>query len=668
MRSSFWVIWLAAVVMSCGQPTLISCPPGEQPCGNACVDLSTDNAHCGSCEQTCGAGATCSAGVCMGMSNACAVSNGGCSADAFCMDIGGTPQCLCKPGFTGSGEVCNACTTCGSGDFASAPCGPLNDTVCTTCSPACLDSHWESAPCGGMSDRVCSPCSPCGPGSYIATFCGGTQDTVCAACGTNCMICNGPGASCQQCEPGFTLTNGVCNPPICGNGLLEGTEMCDDGDLDPGDGCSDQCMVEAGFYCFGGAPTKCRAGNCVADSLTALPLGSDFVLDGAGTATTAGITFSQRSTIRTAVDVAYPILIEADVVYSGNDVTYAGARGPGTRDNANADEPTDTLRARLTSSSGLMQLVESTNTIDQGTNAGFTPTAGMPYRIRYVDDGLSASIEWFNLMNPFEGGIVGTQSSFHGNGDRAFVGGGDQGGITMSNLRVCSAEMLPVTSGLVARYSAIPSWTVNRDGFNTVSQWLDISGNANHLAASGLGPIFGQGYINLSRPGLNFQGAAQLATNAFNLTTAVTVFAVIHHNSPAQWGAIAHHGSRDMDWSMEQSGDTGDANTLHWQTNNDNVNVDVTLAPNTDYVMTGRLGSNQRYFSATAFSGTSPAAVSFTDASQSITAGSKQLFVGTSDNNEASNAFIGELVYFDRALDDAERDAVIAYLRRLWQP
>jgi cysteine-rich repeat protein len=598
------------------------------------------------------------------MNDACFVNNGGCSPDAFCMDIGGAPACLCKPGFFGNGQTCNTCTACGVGEFASTSCTPTSDAVCSTCGPQCQKGKFESQPCGGNSDRVCTMCSQCPAGFYIDVYCTPAQDTMCAACGANCELCFGPGASCQQCAPGYTLVNGVCNPPMCGNGILEGTEMCDDGNVDPGDGCSDQCMVEAGFYCFGNGPTTCRAGNCVVDPLTALPLTNAFALDGAGTASTAGITFTQRSTIRTAADVAYPILIEADVVYSGNDITFAGARGPGTRDGANADEPTDTLRARL-ASSGLMQLVEATNTVAQGKQASFTPTPGVTYRIRYVDDGLTASIEWFNVTNPFDGDVLGVQSSFHGAGDRAFIGSDNA---TMSNLRVCSAEPLPVTSGLVARYSAIPSWTVVRDGLDMVSQWQDTSGSANHLDAMGLGPIFGQGFINNTRPGVSFQGATQLFTAAFPLTTEVTVFAVIHHNTPAQWGAIAHHGRRDTDWSMEQSGDTGDPNTLHWQTNNDNVNVNVTLTSNTDYVMTGRLGNNMRYFSATAFSGTSPTPASFTDASQTITAGNKSLFVGSSDNNEASNAFIGELVYFNRALSDAERDSVIAYLRRLWQP
>lgn len=665
------LIWLAAVIacgiVACAQPTLVSCPPGELPCGNACVDVAADNANCGACGRSCAADATCMAGMCMSTTiDACAVGNGGCSADAFCMDIGGIAQCLCKPGFTGTGQTCSPCTMCGSGDFTSTPCSPTSDSVCSPCSQGCLDTHYVSQSCGGNSDLVCTPCTQCGPGKYASMLCNGMQDTVCGDCAANCVQCAGP-SQCFQCDVGYTLSEGMCNPPMCGNGILEGTEACDDNNPNAGDGCSDQCMVEVGSYCFGEGPSKCRAGACVASALTTAPSG-DFVLDGTGTASASGFMFTTRSTIRTAQNVAYPILIEVDVVYSGSDITFAGARGPGTRDATNSDEPTDTLRARLTQSSGLMQLVEGTNTIAAGTNAGFTPALGVPYRVRYVDDGLTASVEWFNLTNLAQGAAVAVQSSFHGMGDRAFVGGGDSSGVTMRNLRVCSAPMLPVTAGLVARYSAIPSWTIVSDPLMGVSQWQDGSGNGNHLTAPGAGPVFGAGYINLQRPGLSFSGATQLVSAAFALTTEVTVFAVIHHNTPANWGAIAHHGSRDADWSMEQNADSGDPNTLHWQTNNDNVNVNLTLASNTSYVMTGRLGNNLRYFSATAFSGSSPAGVSFTDVSQSISAGSKQLFVGTSDNNEASNAFIGDIVYFNRALSDVERDAVIAYLRGLWQP
>jgi cysteine-rich repeat protein len=42
----------------------------------------------------------------------------------------------------------------------------------------------------------------------------------------------------------------------CGNGLLDGTEACDDMDTESGDGCSDACTVEAGYVCSG-APSIC---------------------------------------------------------------------------------------------------------------------------------------------------------------------------------------------------------------------------------------------------------------------------------------------------------------------------------------------------------------------------------------------------------------------------
>ncbi len=662
-----YVLW--CLVVACVQPTFVSCPQGESVCGSVCTDLAFDNDNCGACGNACGTDSTCGSGGCVPTIPAvCLTNNGGCSADAFCMDIGGTAQCLCKPGFSGTGQQCAACSMCDSTQFQSAPCMPTTDTICTACTAACDDSHYESQLCGPLDDRVCTPCSGCAPGQYIAAFCSGSLDTACASCETGCVGCSGPGATCFACDLGFVLSAGSCVPTVCANGVVEPGEQCDDGDVVAGDGCSDQCQVEAGSYCFGEALSVCRPGSCMVDAATAIPLGADFALDGAGTASASGVTFSQRSTIRTTADVEYPILIEADVIYAGNDITFVGARGPGTRDGAASDEPTDTLRARLTQGTGDVELVEAGATVIASTTASFTPTPGVPYRVRFVDDGLVASIEWFNLTNPGEGVALAMSSSFHGGADRAFVGGGDMGNLTVANIRVCSAPTLPVATGLVARYSAIPSWTAVRDGGNNVTTWSDISGNAHDLAVNGTSPVFSPGLINAQRVALDFSGGARLSSAAFALTTDVTVFAVIHLHTPApaQWGAIAHHGSRDGDWSMEQSGFSGDANTFHWQTNNDNANLDLALAPDTSYIMTGRFDGNARYFSATTFTGTSPTPVSIVDASHTITAGSKQLFVGTSDANEASNAFIAELVYYNRALSDLERDAVIDYLRRMW--
>src|SRR5690606_23062326 len=38
-------------------------------------------------------------------------------------------------------------------------------------------------------------------------------------------------------------------PDGCGNGLLGQHEECDDGNLTAGDGCSPECVLEAGFAC-----------------------------------------------------------------------------------------------------------------------------------------------------------------------------------------------------------------------------------------------------------------------------------------------------------------------------------------------------------------------------------------------------------------------------------
>ncbi|GEM_PF-2569210 len=44
--------------------------------------------------------------------------------------------------------------------------------------------------------------------------------------------------------------------PLCGNGVITGTETCDDGNTTAGDGCSSTCMEETGWDCVG-SPSLC---------------------------------------------------------------------------------------------------------------------------------------------------------------------------------------------------------------------------------------------------------------------------------------------------------------------------------------------------------------------------------------------------------------------------
>ena len=65
-------------------------------------------------------------------------------------------------------------------------------------------------------------------------------------CNASCAVevgflCSGEPSSCSE---------------ICGDGLVVGSETCDDGGTTPGDGCSASCAVEAGYQCAG-QPSIC---------------------------------------------------------------------------------------------------------------------------------------------------------------------------------------------------------------------------------------------------------------------------------------------------------------------------------------------------------------------------------------------------------------------------
>lgn len=69
---------------------------------------------------------------------------------------------------------------------------------------------------------------------------------------------DGCSASCSV-EPGYTCTGqpSVCTrPPVCGNGFMEGSEQCDDGNRTNLDGCSSACAIERGYAC-NGQPSVC---------------------------------------------------------------------------------------------------------------------------------------------------------------------------------------------------------------------------------------------------------------------------------------------------------------------------------------------------------------------------------------------------------------------------
>ncbi|MDH3610288.1 MAG: PQQ-dependent sugar dehydrogenase [Nitrosopumilus sp.] len=97
---------------------------------------------------------------------------------------------------------------------------------------------------------------------------------------------SGDGCSdvCQE-ESGWTCTGepSVCTEdPVCGDGVIEGTETCDDSDTNSGDGCSDVFQEESGWTCTGEPSVCCIGDQTVVDGVCTDPecVGDQTVVDG----------------------------------------------------------------------------------------------------------------------------------------------------------------------------------------------------------------------------------------------------------------------------------------------------------------------------------------------------------------------------------------------------
>jgi cysteine-rich repeat protein len=84
-----------------------------------------------------------------------------------------------------------------------------------------------------------APAQVCGNGVREGTEAcddGGTANND--GCSSTCTV-----------ETGWSCPGGTACAPICGDGLKKGTEACDDGNTTPADGCSATCQVEPGYSC-----------------------------------------------------------------------------------------------------------------------------------------------------------------------------------------------------------------------------------------------------------------------------------------------------------------------------------------------------------------------------------------------------------------------------------
>jgi uncharacterized delta-60 repeat protein len=119
----------------------------------------------------------------------------------------------------------------------------------------------------------------------------------------------------------FDLLVGRYDASTCGNGLTEGAEECDDGDLESGDGCDANCTVTA---CGNGIITTgedCEGGDCCTAACAFAAGGTPCTAD------TNGCTDDQCDAAGACTHPANSAPCDDGSVCTGNDVCSAGTCG-----------------------------------------------------------------------------------------------------------------------------------------------------------------------------------------------------------------------------------------------------------------------------------------------------------------------------------------------------
>ena len=701
-----------------GSRTCSACPTGYSGTGaTGCADIDECAVANGGCDPlatctntagsymcgACPAGYTGTGATGCTDIDECATNNGGCDLLTTCTNTGGSWTCgACPAGYSGTGTTgcvdvdecasnnggCDLLTTC-TNTVGSRTCGACPAGYSGTGATGCADVNECATSNGGcdllttctntVGSRTCGAC----PAGYTGT--GATSCVDINECTTN----NGGCDALTTCtNTGGSRTCGNCPAGYTGTGAAGCISITDCATNNGGCDALTTCTSAGGVLTCGACPagyTGTGASGCVrnrTDCYQVLELGEGsgdglYTIDPDGSGSSAPVQVYCDMT-----DGGWTEIFDQDTGISGAYLSAATWRAGVTNTAPNAGQwsilnrvaefrnADQTFEFRLTFGQTQSNYMQWTQTGDprtgiRGTVSNVVQSPGSQSGCGLfgglANDGQSESA-WDGDAGGCWWFAVGAATAFQGGIPAYYTSGAGMLVTDRARLYVRRRNLVPpVSSGLAASFNARNPGAVMRDGSNVVSQWTDGSGNAHDLTVSGTAPVFNSSLIN-QRAGLDFSGGKRLATAAFPLTAEVTVFAVAQWRTPATWGPIAHHGDRDTDWSLEQSGiDPG--NVMHFQSNNDNFGVKLALTTNGNYVLTGRITGQTRYFSATSTAG---GIITAAGTPVSIVPGSKILYVGSSNINEASNAYIGELLYYNRSLSDIERDQVIAYLRSAW--
>ncbi|MCA9529032.1 MAG: DUF4215 domain-containing protein [Myxococcales bacterium] len=220
-------------------------------CNNTAIQCPDDTNECTA--PTCNAvsgcgfmqvanGTSCDGGQGTCQSGTC-TPNPACLTNSDCDDTN-----VCTNDACTNGVCVNTAVTCqdDGNECTAASCNPA--TGCSTTGvPAGTACNGGAGMCDGSGTCVANPV--CGDGVHdTGEQCDDGNTTSGDGCSGTCQV-----------EPGYECSGepSVCGPR-CGDGLVLSPETCDDFNTVAGDGCSSTCQVEPGYECSG-APSTCHA-------------------------------------------------------------------------------------------------------------------------------------------------------------------------------------------------------------------------------------------------------------------------------------------------------------------------------------------------------------------------------------------------------------------------
>ena len=609
----------------CDVPGKPSCVGGTcQACAPDCAGKACGPDGCGGQCGSCGPGLKCAFDQCIFP-----------PAEESCLGhCGGyAPSgCACNAACAGDGSCCVDVGLCG----CLPKCGGLacgDDGCGGSCGECAAGSTCVAGACllGVCTDATCNSHGSCLPATATCTCDAGYAGPFCDACAQGFVgfpSCVTPCDDVTQCDDGNACTSDDCS---ASNGCvhLAIAVTCDDGDAcTVGDFCT-------GGLCNGGAPLDCNDNNaCTADSCTKaagcahLPSGATSCDD--GNACTTGDACSGAT-----CQGGTPTVCD-----DGNACT-GDACDPGSG-------------CAHTPNGALCSLADPCSA-GGACDGAICKSLGT----KSCDDGNPCTVDACDSSSGTCTNLPAAASTACDDDDPCTAGDVcDGAGKCAPGVKICA---LTVTSGLAAHYTAGVGASLAYGADQGVAIWHDLSGHQRDLSAADGSqlPLLDANAVH-GRRGLRFSGSSGLGSAAFDLASEASVFAVICTDAGGALGPIASHGSSATDWALEQDKAAVGTGVRFASVGADSSDGQA-LEPGHCYVLAGRTSASLRGLLAVETLSSEAGG-----SGGELTAASKPLHVGTNDVGAASSAVIGELLYYQRYVSDAERDSITTYLRTAW--